>query len=411
MTPPRTRPSTRRAPRGFSLIELLVASAVVVIIIGGASLSLSAQVQNLKGVDQRREMSASARDATFQLESALRRAGWGVDPSLAIDVTVGCTAGSPCRDSVEGPDSLAFVSRNPSYLWVPQGSTLPGATAPCAEEGGCTTGNAWRIEAVTPASVGSGAGSVTVSLPEDYRLGAGRMLLALCPQARTPVVLTLQATTEGTGDPVALSTEAIQHRYNAPQLLEACHGQPGALLFLVDRSRYYVARFDGMPWLMLDTGTDVNGDDVVDTNDHVPVARGVDDMQVAYVLFQGVSAPDLDKDWIVGNTKDKVEDLDQSLVPPALDAADSHSSRATLHPANVRAVRVSLTVRAPYTGRARGPGSTCTDPLDPEDQPLRENFRLAENRSTALEADCYERQTVATEVTLRNMLSRSYFIY
>src|SRR5207249_4682886 len=68
------------------------------------------------------------------------------------------------------------------------------------------------------------------------------------------------------------------------------------VMFLVDRYHYLVQSYNGVPWLVLDTGRDENQNGTTpengaDLNDYIPLAQGVEDLQFAYVL--NVNAPTL----------------------------------------------------------------------------------------------------------------------
>src|SRR5262249_11969881 len=71
--------------------------------------------------------------------------------------------------------------------------------------------------------------------------------------------------------------------------------------------------------------------------------------QIAYELrpsTTGIAAPDNGSDWIVGNTPGTLEEPDPTAVAPVQTTAEADPARFTLHPANIRAVRIQLTVRS-----------------------------------------------------------------
>ncbi|HEY3585806.1 MAG TPA: prepilin-type N-terminal cleavage/methylation domain-containing protein, partial [Myxococcaceae bacterium] len=129
----------RRASRkGFTLLEVLVSSAVSLVAVAAASQALINQYGALQGRDLSRQANGAAREATQFLDTTLRMTGWGVDPRYAIDMTYRCTT-QPCRDSVNGPDELVVVSRDPRYQYLAQGE------GGCGNSAGCLSGDAWPI--------------------------------------------------------------------------------------------------------------------------------------------------------------------------------------------------------------------------------------------------------------------------
>src|SRR5262249_39837350 len=135
----------------------------------------------------------------------------------------------------------------------------------CIDPAGCFSGNAWPITAAT-----TGPASLTVTVQPGTSLEAGRVVLAMCAGGQNPGGLTLAPagslpSTSPAGSVVLnqFSADATLGPYNATGSLLACHGQQGAAMFLVDRARFFVQNLNGTPWLMLDTGRDLDGDGVL----------------------------------------------------------------------------------------------------------------------------------------------------
>ena len=391
-----------RPQRGFSLLEVLTASAVSLVAVTAASQALVGQYMALQSRDLSRAANGAAREATQFLDSTLRVTGFGVDPRWAIDFSYRC-ANQPCRDSDTGPDELVVVSRDPRYRYLAQGE---GA---CTAVGGCFSGNSWPITAAT-----TGPASLTVTLQPGTSLEAGRVVLALCAGGQWPVMLTLAAPVLLGSD--SLASDVVLNRfsgdptlgpYNDTGSLRACHGQPGAALFLVDRSRFFVQTLNGTPWLMLDTGRDLDGDGILppaDQDDLIPVAKNVLDLQVAYALdaCTGVAnGPDSDGDWIIGNAKGTREEplLNTAPAAPTYGTSSTDPSRCTLNPANVRALRVTLRLRSDRADHGKGDGWTGDRVVN------------AENRAGILNVPGYRLFTTQLDVTLRNMSSTASFIF
>jgi len=395
--------SRRLLPAGFTLVEVMVASAVSLVAVTAASQALVSQYMALQSRDLSRIANGSAREATQFLDSTLRMTGFGVDPRWAIDFTYRCAA-QPCRDSATGPDELVVISRDPRYRYLAQGEGT------CADPGGCFTGNAWAVTAAT-----SGPPSLTVTLQPGTQLEAGRVVLVLCAGGQSPVMLTLAAPasvpSDGAPTSVVLSrfsADPTLGAYNATGSLQTCHGQPGAAMFLIDRSRFFVQTLNGTPWLMLDTGRDLDGDGnlpPLDQDDLIPVAKNVVDMQVAYALdpcpgYAG--GPDSDGDWLIGDAKGVREEPLMNTNPPAPTygtASNDPSRCSTLSPANVRALRVSLRLRSDRQDLGRTPGWTG------------DVLNNAENRPGTLNVPGYRLFSAQLDVTLRNMSSTASFIF
>jgi type IV pilus assembly protein PilW len=186
---------------------------------------------------------------------------------------------------------------------------------------------------------------------------------------------------------------------------------PQPNIFLVDRYRYAIQTFNGVPWLVLDTGIDLNANGILpdvtngnDLNDLVPIARGVEDMQIAYAYAQGTTfglpATDSNTNWIVGDVSGVVEEPNPALAAPQYTTPSGDVSRFNLHPANVRGVRVTLSIRSLQTDQSR-PAAWTGDPLV-----------LSENRNAQLAAfGRFRRYTAATSVTVRDLDSRNSFIF
>jgi len=392
-----------RIHRGFSLLEVMMATAVSLIAVFASADALTNQFRMIQSRDLKRGANTSSRDAVQFLDSTLRMTGFGIDPRWALDFFYRC-AGQPCRDSTTGPDELVVVSRDPNYQFLAEGEGT------CTSAAGCYGGNAWPITAAT-----TDPASLTVTLQPGTAFEAGRVVLALCAGAQSPVMLTLGssvglASTSPAGSVVInqFSGDPTLGPYNATAALQTCHGQPGASLFLVDRSRFFVQTLNGTPWLMLDTGRDLDGDGVLppaDQDDLVPVAKNVVDLQVAYALdpCPGYAAgPDSDQNWLIGDVKGTGEEPLAVTNPaaPVYDTPSGDPSRCTtINAANVRALRVSLRIRSDRRDQ--------TQSVDWSGDVMAN----AENRSGSLSIPAYHLYPAELYVTLRNMASTTGFIF
>lgn len=415
------RPRAQR--RGFSLVELLVASTITVLAIAMASLGFLAQNKALQALDLTRVANVAARDAMIPIESSLRDLGWGIDPRFAIDLTYNC-ASSPCRDHNDAPDELAFVARDANYRWADLGETTCAAAntacpgGACATAGGCFVGHAWH-----PTSPGGGVLAIDTATRQLHfpttapiTFHNNRLVMLTCQGGVSPVILTLSSQTAVASASLATptnvtlnyaATNSFPYNYSAGIL--PCHSNLGSGLYLVDRYRYFIwTPFTGSaPWLMLDTGLDLDNDgnpSTTDSDDWIPISKNVEDMQVAYVLNTGTGTGPSNSDWIVGNGPvTAAEDLiapDGGTNEPLYTTLTTDTRRFNKQSANARAVRVTLSLRSDRTDQTQ-PTAWTGDPFQP-----------AENRTTPYPAGGrYRRYTVTSEITLRNMDARSPFTF
>jgi type IV pilus assembly protein PilW len=394
-----------RHQRGFTLVELLVASLVALLAISLVTLVFLTQQRSFIALDLTRVASEAGRDALLEMETSLRRLGWGIDPRFAIDFRTYNCAAVPCRDRVDAPDEIVFIARNPNYRWIDNG------VGGCATAGGCFTGNAWH------ASVAGTTVTVTANANDTFTMG--RLLLITCTNgARATMARVATTATAAAAGNLAVTVMATvagsPYRENAWSAVGAdpCYAtaNPPPSVFLVDRFRYAVQDFNGVPWLVLDTGMDLNGNGATaengaDLNDLIPIARGIEDMQIAYAFAPGTAfgfaATDaVNANWIAGDAAGTVEEPDPTLTAPQYATASGDAARYNLHPGNVRAVRVTFGIRSLQTDQSQSAAWTG-DPL-----------RLSENRNAQLASfGRLRRYTAATSVTARDMESRSSFIF
>lgn len=401
---------TRRSvPRGFSLAELLVSLAVVAIVLTIVLGFTLAQKGIVEGGEMERAATEQSRDALFEIERNLRSAGFGVDPRFAFDFDsfrctdddqiVGEGARPHCRDRRNASDTLVFLTRDPEYRIDPQG------TGGCADANGCPKGRAWRLN-----------DTVANTLTLDARAGdlfrSGQVLLGVCPKGFRWSMATVSETVQAEADG-ALELTLYEANPAEPSLesdfTHACFGT-GATVFAVKRFLYGIRTYDGVPWLVRDEGLDLDGDgsdpwEEEDPDDLVPLVPYVEDLQVAYVLERraGAVPPDSDENFVVGDDAAEVrltEEPDPNAAAPAYNTGLDDPLRRNLHPANIRAVRVSLVVRTERSVPQQGGGSAHGDPLP---QP--------ENSIRTVDEDGYRRFVVSATVAVRNMSSRAMFVH
>jgi type IV pilus assembly protein PilW len=417
---------TPRRPRGFTLIEVLVGAAVAIVVIGLVSAAFLSQQRSLQTLDLSREASNAARDAMLSMQETIGRAGYGVDPRYTFDFrNYSCpswTAATPCRDSITGPDEIVFLTRDPGYYWA----GTPASTVQGCDSTATCTGHAWQL-------LGFDTTHVTVNAAAGDRFLKGQVLQLTCAKGTNPtmgqVATTVQA---GAAGGLQLTLDSVvagnPYRTNIGAGHDPCFDGTGAgpsanaaagvSAFFVSRYRYHIATVNGEPWLMLDRGLDYNqngttaenlGAGSPDTADEIPIARGVEGMQIAYLLgpsTTGIAAPDNGADWVVGDTPGTLEEPDPTAAAPSQSAADTDPSRFTLHPANIRGVRIQLVVRSLRQDITQ-PGPWAGDPATLSGATSIEN----RNDFTAVTLGRYRRYFSAVAVAVPNLLSKDPFIF
>jgi type IV pilus assembly protein PilW len=352
------RSSTVR-PRGFTLIELLVGAAVGSVVLLGISLAFISQARQYQAHASRRAIQASARQAMTFLERTLGRAGYGVDPDRAIvPYDAFNSAGSTATSTPGFPDAIAVHSRDPLFRRLVR-----------------------RVQ--------TNQLELTTALNEE--LLRGQILLILCPGAATYAYATV-------GTPAKVGDTIIQLDHTLPAS-DTPMGGPGALfrdnerllnpvagcfsgnepstLVKVDRAAFYVASFPDpttstpRPYLMLHRGLDIAGgmdgkpDNTIDAKDAVPLADGIEQFQVAYILNTinaAAGASNRTVPTLVGVVDSNIPNAtggtrtwpfgeQWALTAPLLERpslADPYDSprRVTAHPANIRQVRLTLVARS-----------------------------------------------------------------
>jgi type IV pilus assembly protein PilW len=395
-----------QGPRGFTLVELLVGTAIGALVLTGISLVFVSQASQYQAHASRRAVQSSVRQALGYMERHVRNAGYGVDPDRAVLAYDSYDAAGDARG--DGfPDGLSVHSRD---LYFRRLAT----------------------------SVGTDFLRFDRELQRPLR--KGEILLVLCPGAVQYAYVTVAETTSSSATSVKLDT--------TPAPVDSPAGPPGALfreqarldascfhdgeppvVVKVERTSFYVAAFDDdgdpatpstTPYLMLHRGLDINGDGGIDKADATPIAVGIEQLQVAYILNTlGDAAPTLvgvdgavpwGEQWHTGTPE---------TDRPRLQDAYASPRRLTSHPANIRQVRLTLVARSTQrdTQRpgddVRTPGATGSEgPALPSGATP---WRQLENLGTPAQpfdprGGGFTRAVLREAVTPKNLLMRSQFI-
>jgi type IV pilus assembly protein PilW len=397
----------RRGPRGFTLVELLVGTAVGAVVLAGIGLVFISQASQYQAHASRRAVQSSVRQALGFLEHHVRNAGYGVDPDRAILAYDSYDAAGDAR--ADGyPDGLTVHARSLHFRRL--------AT-----------------------EVGSDYLRFDKALERPLR--KGEILLVLCPGAIRYAYVTVGETAPAKATSVRLDTTAapVDSPAGPPGALfrehdalgDACfHDGESPVVVKVERTSFYVASFDddgdpatpgATPYLMQHRGVDINGDGRIDGADATPIAVGIEQLQVAYILNAlGKNTPPL-----VG-VDDTVPwgETWHTATPgtdrPRLNDAYASPRRLTSHPANIRQVRLTLVARSTRPDTQREGDDVLTPGAPGAEGPAlptgTTSWRQLENLGTAPASAFDPRGGGFTRAVLReaiapkNLLMRSQFI-
>nr|AYM52349.1 prepilin-type N-terminal cleavage/methylation domain protein [Hyalangium minutum] len=356
--------------RGFTLLELLVGAAVGAVVLVGISMTFISQARQYQVHASRRGVQANARQALAFMGRHLRAAGYGINPDRAI-ISWDSYDAATNQQAPGFPDAFAVHFRDELFRRRAQ------TVAP----------NLISLRAAEP-------------LKPGQELRRGQILLIICERDPTfqdpsvdenpPHVFVTVGDYVGEGEtdipldnaPVAAADDRptrrpgrLFHEQSAvPGLGHPCFGRVSPHVLMVHRAAFYVAMFthpttgERKPYLMMHKGLDMpsasnpEGDGVIDENDAVPVAEGIEQLQLAYVLdtnkkdndqtplILGVNGP-------MGPTHfgENWEQIDLATLPHgwffnvgfgAKDPFEMAKLRNMDHPANIRQVRMTVVSRS-----------------------------------------------------------------
>jgi type IV pilus assembly protein PilW len=278
--------------RGFTLLELLVGAAVGALVLVGISLTFISQARQYQAHANRRGLQANARQAMSFMERRLRDAGYGVNADRAIIPYDSFNA--EANGSEPGyPDAFIVHWREPRFRLTAISATPNEIRLPPNE------------------------------LTTDLRMGT--ILLVICSPVTTPsgneindrivnakpphafvtvgahvpagqVAIPLDQTDPATAPNSPLAMPGRLFHEQAAELTNPCFtGATPPSVVMINRAAFYVAMFDNgqgarTPYLMMHTGQDMPtgnnpaGNGVIDETDAVPVAAGIEQLQVSYIL-------------------------------------------------------------------------------------------------------------------------------
>jgi type IV pilus assembly protein PilW len=354
--------------RGFTLVELLVGAAVGAVVLAGISMTFISQARQYQVHASRRGVQANARQALAFMGRHLRTAGYGVNPDRAI-ISWDSYDAATNQQAPGFPDAFAVHFRDQLFR----------------RQAAAVASNQITLPAATP-------------LGPEQELRRGQILLVICDRApnvpdisvdeNPPHVFVTVGAYVGPGsnvipldqNPVAANEDRptrrpgrMFHEQNAPGFIHPCFNRVPPHVLLVHRAAFYVAMFtnplngERRPYLMMHQGLDMpsasnpEGDGVIDENDAVPVAEGIEQLQVAYILDTNIRDPD-QTPLILGvngpmgldHFGETWEQIDPTLPSGwffnvgfgAVDPLVMADRRLSDHPANIRQVRMTVVARS-----------------------------------------------------------------
>jgi type IV pilus assembly protein PilW len=372
--------------RGFTLLELLVGAAVGALVLVGISLTFVSQARQYQAHANRRGLQANARQAMSFMERRLRNAGYGVDPDRAI---IPYDSFNPANNAtgLGYPDAFIVHWRDPLFRRTATGANAVEITLPGPINTELRKGQILLV-LCTPVTVPVGIDDLIVnSNPPHAFVTVGAHVAAT--DARIPLDPTDPATAPNTptGMPGRLFHEQTNGFVN--NCFRSATSPP--VVVLVNRAAFYIDTFDDgrgarTPYLMMHTGLDMptdtqpTGDGIINAQDAVPVAQGIEQLQVSYVLDTNdedtpLSNPPGDNTPIIRGVEQDMgiqhwgenwEAIPLTLpngnplprgwffnpfnpYPTTLFTNAKSFARARLmdHPANIRQVRLTLVSRSP----------------------------------------------------------------
>lgn len=430
-----------RKSRGFTLAEMVIAMGVSVMVLAAALVLVQSQQRTYYGGQKGRAAQGSGRSVLLYLEQKVALAGFGMDPSHALDFTwYGCGGTGGCvRDRTDDTDELVFYARNPNY----RVKENPSPAAPTLY------GRVWETTSVAPLKL-------KVMARKDEVFRRGQILQLVCREDLifTYVTLSKTITAPANGelelellaaDPLALSEGVAADPFRRQDMADQANADAkkwnGCLAatpraFQIDRYRFHVRVEDLSgsqkdPYLVLDTGVDTDGNNEIDEEDELLIAEGIENFQVAY----GFVDPTLAPAGTVGGTEiaipavgtaadavaqtitptDFPGDYDAAKLYPPLHSTSFFTRSSTPLPderktnaqGNIRTVRIVLVARSPEPSA----DSAANLRYDPGSPLWILNFDTAPSWITTFATsrggnDGYQRTILDTTIAVPNLASR-----
>ncbi|HEX8440466.1 PilW family protein [Archangium sp.] len=370
-------------PRGFTLIELLVGAVTTTIILSAVAVTVMGVQASYQTESRIKVAVEGLRTATSFIEQRMRLAGYGVDPRIAFDF-----------------GTTVLPSNLKANYSVVLGTGIPNAV---------TDDLAFRYRDAAWMRRGRYAGASGIQLETGSTFGMNfaknQRFIVSCRGGESYLVV--KAGASGVSkDAAQASGLTVDKALSSVADDEACLGRTGdqaPFILLLHEVRIRVVNLGGRPFLMAFQGLDE-----LDMSTAVPLVADVESFQVAYVMnrpsptsthakLDAVDKTSTGPNWVLGDVgsvaTDRFPDVMASPAP-TYKTPYEHASRYNRHPANIRAVRVSIGVRS--TSR------------EPNGRRAFERVNLEDSTEAAV-ADGFYRTNTSTTVRVPNLMSRSAF--
>jgi type IV pilus assembly protein PilW len=376
-----SKPPRTSTPRGFTLLELLVGAVTTSIILSAVAVSVMGVQASYQTESRIKVAVEGMRTATNFIEQRVRMAGYGVDPRMAFDF-----------------GSAVLPATTKSNHVIPLGAGIPTAI---------TDDLAFRYRDPAWMRRGTYSGGIQLESGSTFGMnfpGNQRFIVSCVGGAKYLVV------TAGAGgvskDASTVSNLTVDAKLSTTLPDDSClekTGESAPYVLLLHEMRIRIVPLDGRPFLMAFQSLDT-----LDPASGVPLMADVESFQVAYVMNRppptGINSSLTPVDssspvanWVLGDVGSADVDRfpDPATLPqPLYRLPYEDRARYNRHPANIRAVRVSIGVRS----------------TSPEPNGRRAFARVdLEDSAEASPADGYYRTNMSTTVRVPNLLSRSAF--
>jgi len=436
------RKAPRRArSRGLTLVEALITAAILSIIFAGITAALIATQRQVGMLSSQTEAQSALRMGLSQIEQALTRAGFGMDPAYAImTATYGDTGDLQAIRDGSGPfgsDELVVHYRDPGFDA--------------------------RVEGADPAQL-----TLEFLTPGTRRLVPGERLLVLCSTGLTDADRSAYvriSNVDAAPDGAVVGLAPGEFPFNEQDLLaNPCFSDGSARAYRIERHHFFISWLrtgpgtEARPALLVSRGTGDNlfpntygvetpdidgGQGANNLGDAQILALDVEQLQVAYIMNSpGPAAPAIlnvapdggggtltRENWIFGDDPgtrevphlerqdaaapfplldiDRVQCIQAEQADPLDGCGYGSRRRFTGHPGNIRGVRVSLasrSARPDYDALIPETQLVLDDPANGEG-PM-ENLTSADLPPPSR----HRRHRVQTTISLKNMLQQKHFI-
>ena len=336
--------------KGYTLIEIMIAIAISLVLIAGASATYIAQNRSYVAQESISEVNTQSKIAQNIIANALKSGGFGTPAEMDLDPVNGYTAVVTQVDNFDAPDAITIVGgfRMIGTLWPNGGG--PGMAC--------------------PASVPLGASQVSINYSGTERFNTSDKRFISIDGVDFAQIS--NCTPDGNGDcnPNAITIDRSLSQ-SFPLVDDDGNGtcDTGRPIYLIEDVTFCVDAASSLRRIR--RNANVAGCTGAGTSDDDEIAQNIEDLQFAYAM-------DADGD---GQT----DDIDSNGI---IDSADFMNGNMVTDPSTIRAVRINVLARA--------------DRADPNFKSQGNPPAGIENRAHNPTNDDFRRRWWRTIVTMRN---------